>query len=340
MRGVYTSAYLLSLTTKFSARRKVGMLDVGKAFDLIVGTSTGGIIACLLAAGVPLEEILKIYSECGHKIFPKKMPSSLTDLICQLISRRKHLSNGEKALKQILSEKFDDMTMKEVYEKRSIALAIPAIEMSRHQSWVFKTPHLNGHRDDQFKLVDVCLATSAAPLYRSLARIENPDSPGHHYVFADGGLWANNPVLVGLTEALKMTIPGSQIEIFSLGTGPRPPGDSLDSKQMNRGLWEWKLGGEAAVLALDSQEFAFDNMARMIIQHVNRDCKIFRFPCGNFSAQAMKYLDIDETSERGIDVLIEQAHADALLTLSSCDNENDREGQYFAELLSSIPEMN
>jgi patatin-like phospholipase/acyl hydrolase len=52
-------------------------------------------------------------------------------------------------------------------------------------------PHLKGtnHRDDNYTLVDVCLAISAAPIYRSLAAVDHPDGGGGFNVFADGGLW-------------------------------------------------------------------------------------------------------------------------------------------------------
>ena len=74
MRGVYTSAYLSALAKQAAARREIGDLDVGKAFDLIVGTSTGGIIACALAAGIPLDEVAELYRRHGKEIFPMKMP--------------------------------------------------------------------------------------------------------------------------------------------------------------------------------------------------------------------------------------------------------------------------
>jgi uncharacterized protein len=53
MRGTYTATYLDKIADTFARRRNVGALDIGAGFDLIVGTSTGGIIAAALATGVP-----------------------------------------------------------------------------------------------------------------------------------------------------------------------------------------------------------------------------------------------------------------------------------------------
>ena len=338
MRGMYTSAYLSALAKQAAARRDAGDLDVGKAFDLVVGTSTGGIVACALAVGMPLDEVADLYRRHGHEIFPVKMPDGFNvDLCRQLFTRPNHLARGATALQRVLEEKLGNTTVRQVYDQRGIALAIPAIEMSRHRSWVFKTPHLGGHRDDGFRLVDVCLATSAAPLYRSMARVENPTMPGHHHVFVDGGLWANNPVVVGMIDALQMTKPGDRIEIFSLGTCPRPAGDIFGASDVHRGLGEWKFGGEAAVIALDAQEFAYDNMAGMLARHVNRDCHVVRFPRGDLPAKAMPYLDLDETSEKAMQVLVEQAQEDVSLTLSACDRAADNDGKLLAALLRELP---
>ena len=72
MRGIYTAAYLDELLTRYAALRElddVG-LDLGNAFDLIVGTSTGAIIAAALAAAVPPAKIVALYREEGPRIFP------------------------------------------------------------------------------------------------------------------------------------------------------------------------------------------------------------------------------------------------------------------------------
>ena len=337
MRGLYTSAYLSGLAKQAAARRSLDDIDVGKTFDLVVGTSTGGIIACALAAGVPLDDVSDLYSRYGKEIFPVKLPDRINvSLLRQCRSRSRHIAKGARALETVLKARFGNMTVRDVYDQRGIALAVPAVEMSRHHSWVFKTPHLGGHRDDNFRLVDVCLATSAAPLFRSMARVANPDMPGHYYVFVDGGLWANNPVLVGLIDALQMTEPGDRIEVFSLGSCPRPAGDILEPDDIDRGLPGWKFGGEAASISIDAQEFAYDNMANMLAKHVNRECRIVRFPRGNLPAEAMPYLDLDETSDRGLQVFVEQAQRDISLTLSACDQSHGEEGQLLATLLNDF----
>lgn len=339
MRGLYTASYLESLAQRYAVTRKVTGLDIGRGFDLIVGTSTGAIIASALAAGVPLDRVISLYRNYGRQIFPCKLPKRMgASLAWQAFSRPRHLKAGTAALENALRTELGDATMGSVWKDRGIALAIPAIEMSRHHAWVFKTPHLANtkHRDDAYRLADACLATTAAPVYRSLARINNPDTSGYH-VFVDGGLWANNPVLVGLIDALEMTVPGDRIEIFSLGTCPCPEGELIQTDKLDRGFTEWRFGAGVVTLTLDAQEFAFDNMARMIARHISRNCHIVRFPHGNVPASIMKYLDLDETQNVAMDALEAQAQADVNETLSRCGDSADVQGQLLHKLLCELP---
>ncbi len=339
MRGLYTAAYLSSLAQRYAKTRGEAGLDIGRGFDLITGTSTGAIIACALAVGVSLDRIAALYRKRGPEIFPLKLPEGPgVNLAWQAWKRPRYLKAGAAALKDALQAELGDTTLGEVWRERNIALAVPAVEMSRHHAWVFKTPHLANtrHRDDGYRLVDVCLATTAAPVYRSMTRIDNPDTPGHH-VFVDGGLWANNPVLVGLIDALEMTSPGDRIEIFCLGTCPRPEGELVGSDGLDRGLGAWRFGGGVVMLALGAQEFAFDNMARMIGRHVDRDCQIVRFPHGKVPAEIMKYLDLDETDTAAMDALVAQAQTDVYETLSRCSDASDAKGQLLHILLNDLP---
>jgi hypothetical protein len=342
MRGTYTATYLDRVAATFAKRRNLAALDVGAAFDLIVGTSTGGIIACALAAGVPLTEIVSLYSEEGPKIFSRPLPSGVVSAVVDIKMRPAALLSGMQALRAALAEKLHAVTLGDIYAQRGIGLAIPAVEMSQHRAWVFKTPHLKdttNHRDDDYTLVDVCLATTAAPLYRSLAAIDHPGSASDGFnVFVDGGLWANNPVLVGLIDALELTKPGQEIHIFCLGTCPLPAGEQISRSAIHRALPEWKFGGDAAGLSIDAQQFAFDHMAKKLARHVDRKCRVIRFPSEKVPAALIPYLGLDETRPEAVQALINQARTDADMTNSKCAYADaDPEATLICSLFNTAP---
>ncbi len=341
MRGVYTAAYLDCVARGFAVQRGITAgLDVGAAFDLVVGTSTGGMIGCALVAGLPLESVIHLYRERGPAIFPMAMPKRIVGILPQLFTRPKALAAGSAALRQALHERLGDETIGQVYTRRKIALAITAVELSQHRSWVFKTRHLAGStgRDDDYSLVDVCMATSAAPVYRSLAAIRHTSGPEGYYVFADGGLWANNPVMVALVEALQMAPIGRPIEIFSLGTCPLPAGEQVPVGGLHRGFPGWQFGSKAASLSIAAQEFAFDNMARMLASRLGRPCSLVRFPRQAFPASLMPYLSLDETRTVAVDALVNQALSDAQMTNSVCTEPTSTEGPLIRSLFMDMPE--
>ena len=230
--------------------------------------------------------------------------------------------------------------LKDVWDMRNIALAVPVVEMSGHHARVLKTPHLRmtRHRDDDYTLAQVCLAATAAPIYRSMARLPDPSGHGHH-VFVDGGLWANTPVLVGLVEALRFAREDQAIEIYCLGTCPRPDGDLIEEKDIHRGLFGWLLGGDVVKVSLDAQEYANRNIARFLAEHVRQQCKIIHFPQGTISAKLMHYLDLDETRTKGLKVMEEQANNDVSETLRQAGDDTSEGGALIDSLLMSIPEL-
>lgn len=329
MRGYYSALYLDAISRRFAKYRGAKRLDIGASVDLITGTSTGAILACALAKGLSLDKVASLYKEKGRFIFPRKIPSGFGfELLRQLRSRPALIEAGAMALEEALAKELKKTKVIDIWEKRNIALAIPAVEMSTHRSWVFKTPHLANSkgRDNDYKLVDVCLASTAAPVFRSLAAINTPDSK-QHLVFADGGLWANSPVLVGLTDALEMTNIGDTIEIYCLGTCPRPEGTPLTKKAVHMGLGDWNFGAKVPTVANSAQEFAYFHMARMLAKHVQRELKIVQFPRGTISQQLMPFLDLDETSEAAFTALEQQAQADVSIALSDMGNDQSEAGK-------------
>lgn len=342
MRGIYTAAFLARLTDQFARIRGQSALDLGRGFDLIVGTSTGAIVGCALAVGRPMTEVVALYREHGSKIFPHRITGK-GSAIYRASQGSRFVREGDKALRDALHSVLDDVTMLDVFVGRGISLAIPAVLMSEHRAWVFKKTPKSGVRDDQYPLVDVCMATSAAPIYRSLAAIDDPNSPGGpKQVFADGGLWANNPIMVGLVDALTVAPPDRPIEIYSLGTCPRPEGDYLDAESAHRSMLDWSLGADVAPLSISAQEFAFDHMARLLsnaISNCGRSIRRVRFPNKPVPANMMPYLALDDTRPEAMDRLVSQAHTDADLTKSACDDPNSEEGRMICRLMYELSAM-
>jgi uncharacterized protein len=340
MRGVYTASYLNSLERSYARARNASQgLDLGRAFQLIVGTSTGAIVGCGLAKGLLPLRLVELYKKHGKEIFPRRMPAKAgLDLLMQLHTRPALLRRGDAALRKALAEALGSTTVKHVWDQRKVALAIATVNMANYRGWIFKTPHNSktNHRDDDYTLVDVCCASSAAPLYRSLAVVDQPVGDNFH-VFADGGLWANNPVLVALVEALRMS-EGSEedIELFCLGSCGRPEGENIARHAVHRGLAEWKFGGEAAKVSIAAQESAFDEIARMLLPYLKRKVHLVRFPSSKIPGALLQYLDLDETREEGLAALIRQAQQDADMTNSEIQRGTD-DGQRIDALFCQAP---
>ena len=342
MRGVYTAAYLNSLAKAFASKRSVSKLDIGKAFDLIVGTSTGGIIACGLAYGTRLDSIVDLYRQWGSKIFPLPLVENISKLFWDdFFHRRAALQAGTAALRKALDDEFGDETLGSVYERRGIALAIPAVNMSHHRSWVFKTDHIEGNfgRDSAYTLSDVCMATSAAPIFRSIATINTPNDSKNVQFFVDGGLWANNPILVALIDVLSMSAEKDEIEIFSIDTCGAPAGELITESDVHRTLTAWRAGADIAPIAIAAQEFAYDNMARLIMPYLNRTCRIVRFPMQALPKDFLQYLHLDDTREESLHALEQQARTDAESVLSKYKNGEDEVARRIGSLYTSAPEF-
>jgi hypothetical protein len=170
--------------------------------------------------------------------------------------------------------------------------------------------------------------------FRSMAAVAHADGRGKGYnVFVDGGLWANNPVLVGLIEALDMAARGQAIEIYCLGTCPLPAGEQIAANAVHRGLSQWKFGGDAASLTIDAQQFAYDHMAKKLARHIDHPCAVIRFPSDKVPAALIPYLGLDDTRPEAIDALINQARTDADMTNSKCTYRSTEPG---AALICSL----
>lgn len=201
-RGLYTAKVLAEieeyLNEQYGSEERY--IYIGEYFDLITGTSIGGILSLAIAYRIKMKDVVRLFQDRGSKIFYKQKWNPLG------IRKAKYTQKG---LEVILNEWFGD----EIIGSLKNNVAIPSVDYSDGSPVVFKTPHHpNFIRDWKLKISDVALCTSAAPTYFKRHFIDKNE-------FVDGGLFANNPALIGLHEAeffFKKNL--DDIYILSIGT--------------------------------------------------------------------------------------------------------------------------
>lgn len=242
-RGLYTAKILADLEQEIGA-------SIATRFDLIAGTSIGGILALAIAMEIPAERMVKLFENNGTKIFKRR--------ICLWGILRAPYSS--EPLKALLSDA-------DIFGGRTLGdckhpVIVPAINYSTGQPQLFKTPHHpNFKRDHTFSLIDVALATSAAPAY----------FPRHTFnknQYVDGGLYANAPGLLALHEAQSfLGRHPDDVHMISIGTmsskftaDPRRnrSGGSLDWGGLNPANMPKRLFG----LSISVQESLSDFMLK------------------------------------------------------------------------------
>jgi patatin-like phospholipase/acyl hydrolase len=232
IKGIYTAELLRRCEETFC---KGDLL--AHYFDMIAGTSTGGIIALGLGLGIPTADISAFYREDGRHIFPL-LPGRWLGKARQLWTWASGPKLNYEELDSALKRRFGEHLLGSSMTR----LVIPAFMMPKTEIAVFKTDHHEDYRNDYLTpMWKVARATSAAPTY--LKGLEHEES-GH--IFIDGGVWANNPAMIALVEALSAYhLEFSQIEMLSIGTG-NPPFE-LRKPDVFRGLVAWRQVIKAAM---------------------------------------------------------------------------------------------
>lgn len=190
-------------------------------FDLLCGTSIGGVLALGLALEVPAARLLKLITENRREVFAQPLSRRLS---CWLRAR-----HAIQPLRDVLVDIFGDATLGDLAH----AVAIPAVDASAGSTVMFKTPHHPSLKiDHQRPIIDVALATAAAPIYFPVFRA--PDAR----LYVDGGLVANHPGLCGLHEAeVFFGQQTSNVHILSIGTA------SVGRNVRSRGGTVWNVLG-------------------------------------------------------------------------------------------------
>ena len=309
MKGVYACSYLSLLEEHFGN-------PLHEHFDLIAGTSTGGIIALGLGAGKSAGEILKFYREYGARVFRRSYgPVPLVSRALSLGSAHRQIGLRDALTNVFCDLKGNPYKMKDAKTR----LCIPAVRTSDCQPRVFKaicpedSQSIELTADLDTSIIDVALATSAAPLYLPSHRFSEGNAVN---CYVDGGLWANNPALVGYVEAKTILAQRANdftsVEVLSIGlpgfvNTPTPP-KSPRWNRLIQGMLEQTM---------ESGKSSIDYQLRILTQSAPEDF-YYRVKPSPIGPEMQKLFQLDNASQRAIS---------ELMTLGKNDAERDKRGE-------------
>jgi uncharacterized protein len=249
---------------------------VAELFDLVAGTSTGGILALGLAKpdehGRPqyaAKDLLDLYTRHGHEIFDKSTWQTFSS-IGGLVHERYSVA----ALEGLMHERFGTTMLSQAL----VEVVVPTYDLTRPGPFFFKRLYARAQdKNWDVPFWQAARATSAAPTYfepMALPRFPD-DPPGWDHALVDGGVFANNPAACAYAEALEVIARSDahqarEIHVVSLGTGtpPQHPGTVGSPVPFERakgwGLAEW---------AAPMLHVVFDGVAKTVDHQMELLCR-------------------------------------------------------------------
>lgn len=220
MRGLIAARVIQELEERLGG-------PISEHVDLMVGTSTGGIITMGLTVPDPdqpgkprytASQIAEFYTKSGPDCFPKSPFTQIRQIFTAAYSGKR--------LETVFKRYFGDAKMSDSLT----STCLTAYDMEKRDALLMM--HRKGHPDSKkdydFRVTDALRATTAAPTYFEPAEtfsVPKPDSPNpdarrrERFVLVDGGIYANNPSMVGFMQAFASAPPDADIVVVSIGTG-------------------------------------------------------------------------------------------------------------------------
>lgn len=253
---------------------------IGDYFDLIAGTSTGGILAIGLGLGLSAKELLQLYVERGPHIFGAD-GSGLPALLSGVGRWMRHWVAPKHDAEALRRELEAILGQKRLGDART-RLLIPAWDPAHRSVYIFKTAHHPRLKTDHERLaVDAAMATAAAPTYFKR------HTTAEHVGLFDGGVWANNPIALAVVEAISMLgWPASSLRVLSLGC-------VNEVYALGATPGKIKIVGDLARLFMDGQSRGALGMAKLLTGHEYEREAIFRC-CPDVPKDLFK---LDDTSK-------------------------------------------
>jgi patatin-like phospholipase/acyl hydrolase len=186
--------------------------DLFRVFDLVAGTSTGGIIALGIGTkcknGGPYSpgELVNLYVQSGPEIFKKNFLTPETQVIMPKYS--------PDALQAALVQFFQDTQ----FQTALTPLLISSYDLQGQLPFFFKSHRIAADPTYNWKVTDIARATSAAPTFFPPLHLTRDNKD---YALVDGGVFVNNPSMAAYAEARRLYPDAAQIIVVSVGTGDR-----------------------------------------------------------------------------------------------------------------------
>jgi len=289
-RGLYTAKILACI------EEDIGH-PVAQHFDLLAGTSIGGILALGLACELPAAMLVNLFEQHGSAIFKRRAKG---------LFKSKYSSDGLARL----------LRSEDVFGSRTLGdcqhpVLIPSISYTTGDPVMFKTAHHRDFRTDHRKsLVDVALATSAAPSYFPRHTFDNTQ-------YVDGGLIVNAPGLIALHEMEHfLGVPAAEVRLMSIGTmsskytvnaGGNSDGGALDWGGGNPIGMPGRLFG----LAISANETLTHYMLRQRLSE-----KRYMHIDDTLTDQSARSVDLDKTDDAARQILLGRAMQRSKVLLS------------------------
>lgn len=244
IRGIIPAVVLSEIEKRTALR-------IAHLFDLIAGTSTGGILAVGLAIpktpAAPLysaSELIDMYAGQGSRIFSRSIAHRLA--AWGNLRREKYSTSG---IEQVLLDYFAESRLRDA----KTDLFITSYEIERNFPFFFRSAIARERTDYDFPAREVARATSAAPTYFPPMKLSAGTSEGH-YTLIDGGVFANNPAACALVEGRTTHPTAGDFLVVSLGTGELNRSLPYDQTK-NWGVVRW---------AMPVLDIVFDGVSRTV----------------------------------------------------------------------------
>lgn len=200
IRGIYPATILSELEEMLE-------FPIYRYFDLVAGTSTGGIIALAISLGIESSKIVEFYEQHGPKIFGGS----------KIRKWFRHIFK-DKYQREPLDDALGEVFGQTLIDDCKTRVVIPSMDMATGKVYLYKTCHSPDFvRDYRKPIREAALATSSAVTYFPNYVNSTQD------ILTDGGLWANNPTLFAIVDALGiLDWSKSDIRVLSIGCIDRP----------------------------------------------------------------------------------------------------------------------